>query len=177
MTFNGTTIRVYRNGGQIATRAASGAIATTTDPLWIGGNLPYGEFFNGAIDEVRVYNVALTAAQIQSDMARPVGSTSSDTQAPTAPGTPTASTPSSTQVDLAWSAATDNVGVTGYHVERCTGAGCTDVRRGGHAHHDIVLDTGRAASTTYIYRVRANDLVGNLGPYSGTVTATTPAGE
>ena len=44
----------------------------------------YGQFFQGTIDEVRVYNVALTAAQIQADMNTPVG------DIPTAPGNLTA---------------------------------------------------------------------------------------
>ena len=30
------------------------------------------------------------------------------------------------QINLSWTAATDNVGVTGYRVERCQGAGCSD---------------------------------------------------
>ena len=48
-----------------------------------------------------------------------------DTQPPTAPGTPVLTVVSSTQINLTWTAATDNVGVTGYRVERCAGAGCT----------------------------------------------------
>ena len=39
-----------------------------------------------------------------------------DTQPPTAPGNLTASASSSAQIDLAWAASTDNVGVTGYDV-------------------------------------------------------------
>ncbi|MCI0400701.1 MAG: DUF1929 domain-containing protein, partial [Gammaproteobacteria bacterium] len=37
-------------------------------PLWIGGNNPYGEYFQGLIDEVRIYNRALTAEEIHADM-------------------------------------------------------------------------------------------------------------
>ena len=40
--------------------------------MWIGGNSPYGEYFNGRIDEVRVYRAALSQAEIQTDMANPV---------------------------------------------------------------------------------------------------------
>ena len=49
-----------------------------------------------------------------------------DTTPPSAPGTLTATASSSTQVNLGWGAASDNVGVTGYRVERCQGAGCTN---------------------------------------------------
>ena len=50
---------------------ATGTIATSTNPLQIGGDSIYGQFFAGLIDNVRVYNVALTAAQIQTDMTTP----------------------------------------------------------------------------------------------------------
>ena len=68
LTYDGTTLRLFVNGTQVATQAATGAIQTTTNPLWIGGNSPYGEYFAGLIDEVRVYNRALTATEIQTDM-------------------------------------------------------------------------------------------------------------
>ena len=48
-----------------------------------------------------------------------------DTQPPTAPSNPTATAASSSQINLSWTASTDNVGVTGYYIERCQGAGCT----------------------------------------------------
>ena len=44
-------------------------------PLQIGGDSIYGEYFQGTIDEVRVYNTALTQAQIQADMNTPIGGT------------------------------------------------------------------------------------------------------
>ena len=52
-------------------------------PLRIGGNTIWGEYFAGQIDEVRVYNRALTAAEIQGDMNRAVGDAGH--RAPTAP--------------------------------------------------------------------------------------------
>ena len=56
------------NGISAGSRAATGAIQSSTNPLWLGGNQPYGEYFNGLIDEVRVYNRALSQADIQTDM-------------------------------------------------------------------------------------------------------------
>jgi hypothetical protein len=41
------------------------------------------------------------------------------------PGALTSSAFSGTQINLSWGAATDNVGVTGYRVERCSGVGCS----------------------------------------------------
>jgi hypothetical protein len=43
------------DGTKVATRATTGPIQTTTNPLWIGSN-SYNETFRGLIDEVRVYN-------------------------------------------------------------------------------------------------------------------------
>lgn len=38
----------------------------------IGGNTAYGEYFQGLIDEVRVYNRALSQTEIQTDMNTPL---------------------------------------------------------------------------------------------------------
>jgi hypothetical protein len=73
LTYEGTTQRLYVNGVQVASQVRSGAIQTTANPLWIGGNSPYGEYFQGRIDDVRVYSRALSIAEIQADMNTPVG--------------------------------------------------------------------------------------------------------
>jgi phosphodiesterase/alkaline phosphatase D-like protein len=99
-----------------------------------------------------------------------------DTQPPTAPGMPVLTVVSSTQINLTWSAATDNVGVTGYFVERCAGAGCTTFTQVGAPTTTSFNNTGLTASTSYTYRVRATDAANNLGPYSSTATASTQAG-
>ena len=49
-----------------------------------------------------------------------------DTTPPTAPANLTATATLATQINLSWTASTDNVGVTGYKVERCSGAGCAN---------------------------------------------------
>ena len=72
-TYDGATLRTFVNGAQVASAAAAGSIQTSTMPLRIGGNSIWGEYFKGAIDEVRIYNRALTAAEIQADMTTPVG--------------------------------------------------------------------------------------------------------
>jgi hypothetical protein len=59
-TYDGTTLRLYVNGTQVATRTADGAIQSVSNPLWLGGNQPYGDYFQGLIDDVRVYNRPLT---------------------------------------------------------------------------------------------------------------------
>ena len=77
---------------------------------------------------------------------------------------------SPTQINLSWTAATDNVAVTGYRVERCQGAGCAVFTEIAQPPGTTFSDAGRTASTSYSYRVRAIDAAGNLGPYSATAT-------
>lgn len=71
-TYDGTMVRLYVNATLVSSRAASGGILGTTNPLWIGGNHPYGEYFQGVIDEVRVYDLALSPAELRTEMATPV---------------------------------------------------------------------------------------------------------
>ena len=69
---------------------------------------------------------------------------------------------SGSEVDLSWGASTDNVGVTGYQVERCQGAGCTNFAQIATPTGTTYKDTSVSASTSYSYRVRATDAAGNL---------------
>ena len=71
-TYDGATLRLFINGSQVSSRATTGTLLHTPDPLWIGGNQPYGEYFQGLIDEVRVYDRALSAAAVRDEMLRPV---------------------------------------------------------------------------------------------------------
>jgi hypothetical protein len=82
-TYDGANIRLYLNGAQVAQVAQTGTIGTSTGALRIGGNSIWGERFNGLIDEVRVYNRALSAGEVQADMSRSVVA---DTTAPTVIG-------------------------------------------------------------------------------------------
>ena len=76
VTYDGTTLRLYVNGVLRSSTAASGGIAASTAPLRIGGNtvfsVPGTEYFAGLIDEVRIYNRALSAAEITADMNTPL---------------------------------------------------------------------------------------------------------
>jgi len=72
LTYDGATLRLYVNASQLASRGTTGSIQTPGSPLWIGGNRPYGEYFSGLIDEVRVYDRALRRDEIREDMATPV---------------------------------------------------------------------------------------------------------
>jgi hypothetical protein len=61
-TYDGASMRIYIDGVLTAQQAASGAIATTTNSLYIGSKGiggTIGNHFLGMLDDVRVYNVAL----------------------------------------------------------------------------------------------------------------------
>jgi concanavalin A-like lectin/glucanase superfamily protein/Big-like domain-containing protein len=71
-TYDGLNLRLYVNGTQTASRALTGNMVTSTGALRIGGNNIWPEWFAGLIDEVRVYNKALTATEVAADMNRPI---------------------------------------------------------------------------------------------------------
>src|SRR5262249_57064121 len=123
-TYVGAPLRLYVNGTQVASTAHTGNITPSTNQLQIGGDSIYGQFFRGLIDEVRIYNVALTASQIQTDMNTPVsGGAPPDTTPPTQPGALTATAPRSRQINPGWGAATDKAGGAGDPSEGCQRAG------------------------------------------------------
>jgi YD repeat-containing protein len=103
-----------------------------------------------------------------------VVATAADTTAPTAPTGLTATTASSTAINLSWTASTDNVGVTGYLVERCLTSSCTYTQIATPTTTSY-SDTGLTGSTSYSYRVRAKDAANNFSGYSSTASATTQA--
>ncbi|WP_406864305.1 carbohydrate binding domain-containing protein [Streptomyces sp. HUAS MG47] len=96
------------------------------------------------------------------------GGGGADTQAPSAPAGLQVASKTASAVTLAWAAATDNVGVTGYDVYQ------------GAAKVSTVTGTtatvgGLTASTSYTFTVKARDAAGNASPASNAVTVTTEA--
>jgi glucose/arabinose dehydrogenase len=96
---------------------------------------------------------------------------------PSPPAPPTgltANAVSSTQINLSWTDASANE--TGFRIERCRGAGCTNFAQisTAGANATTVNDTGLIASTRYRYRVRAYNATGNSA-YGNLAEATTQA--
>ncbi|GAA3241592.1 carbohydrate binding domain-containing protein [Actinocorallia longicatena] len=96
-----------------------------------------------------------------------------DTAAPTVPGGVSAGSPTSSSLNVTWTASTDDVGVTGYDVLRSGTS--TPVTVSGTSY----TATGLAANTAYSFQVRARDAAGNTSAYSAaaggtTSTTTTP---
>jgi glucose/arabinose dehydrogenase len=71
-TYDGAMLRLFVGGTEVASRAQSGPIQAGTGALTLGGDPTYGQWWAGRIDDVRVYDRALSATEIQSDLATPV---------------------------------------------------------------------------------------------------------
>ena len=160
-TYDGANLRVFANGTQVATRALTGLIRTSTSPLRFGGNGAWlNEFFQGRLDEVRVYDRALTAAQISTDMNVPIG--------PPPPAPPQlAVTPAS----LAFSATQDGANPDSKSlVVANTGGGTLSYT----ATDDAAWLSVTPASGSAPQNLTANVNVGGLaaGTYTATVTVT-----
>ena len=109
------SLRLYVDGTLRQTTSISGAMSGSDGPLRIGGNAIWNEWFDGLIDELRIYNRALSTTEIQTDMNTPVGS-AADTLSPSAPNGVSISGATQSTVSLTWSASSDNIGITGYDV-------------------------------------------------------------
>jgi fibronectin type 3 domain-containing protein len=98
-----------------------------------------------------------------------------DIQPPTVPSNLTATGVSGVQINLSWTASTDNAGVASYLVERCQGTGCSTFAQMGTTPGTTTTysDTGLSPNTSYSYRVRATDAAGNLSSYSNVASAVT----
>ncbi|CAB1063265.1 T1SS secreted agglutinin RTX, partial [Olavius sp. associated proteobacterium Delta 1] len=77
-TYDGVNQRLFIDGVEVTSRAQIGEFETSDGPLHFGGNSVWGEFFPGMIDEIRVYNRALSVTEIQADMNTPVEPLSQD---------------------------------------------------------------------------------------------------
>jgi len=67
-TYDGQYQRLYVNGVEVANQAQNSLIQPSTGALRIGGNSVWGEYFQGYIDEVRIYNRALTATEVTNNL-------------------------------------------------------------------------------------------------------------
>jgi chitodextrinase len=150
---------IYRNSAVLTT--VSGTTLTYSD-----ANASPSTTYSYTVD-------AFDAAGNHSAQSSPASVTtpsSADTQAPSVPSGLTATAANATQVNLAWKASTDNVGVTGYTIYR-NSAVLTTVSGTTLTYSDATV----SPSTTYSYTVDAFDAAGNHSAQSSTASVTTPA--
>lgn len=92
---------------------------------------------------------------------------------PAAPTNLTATALSRSSIRMGWTNGSTNQ--AGIRIERCKGTGCTNFTRTASVEGTATtyIDSGLAANTTYLYRVRAYNSAGD-SPYSNIATARTP---
>ncbi|HSX42843.1 MAG TPA: Ig-like domain-containing protein [Candidatus Saccharimonadales bacterium] len=150
---------IMRDGVPVTT---VGAVTTYTDTN-LNANTSYG------------YQVqALDAAGNKSALSTRVTAKTpnvADSQAPSTVSGLSGQSVSPSQVNLSWTAATDNIGVTSYDVYRSTGS--ADPQLVGSSNAITYGDPALAANTTYAYYVVAKDAAGNAAQPSDTITVTT----
>ena len=98
-----------------------------------------------------------------------IGVAGADLSAPSVPTTLTKTSITASTFTLGWAASTDNVGVTGYEVQR---DGSVSLGVAAGTTRNI---TGLSQSTSYTFRVRARDAAGNVSAWSDPIEVTTAA--
>lgn len=139
------------------------------DALATTGDTTTG-FGNSAVQRL---NVAKALAAIGGTAPTPApepgtGGDGEDTQSPSVPTGVKALAASTTQVQLEWNAASDNVGVTGYRIYR-NGSLIGTTAATSYA------DSGLSAGTGYAYTVVAYDAAGNASGMSNVANVQTPS--
>jgi chitodextrinase len=164
----------YNEGNQIAKTAESQAWTPTNSgflALDEDGTACSSDYYlrlTGDGGKMLKGQIALTATR----PTQPTVSGGGDTTPPTAPGNLQVTAHTSTSASLAWNAATDNVGVTGYRVLRVSGSTGTQV---GTATGTSFTVTGLTPSTAYTFDVVALDAAGGVSQPSNQVSVTTDA--
>lgn len=155
MTHDGVQDKIYFDGLEVASKDVAGDLNETNHPLGMGFNpIDGGNFLNGSLDEVQIYNVALTAQEIADLYAeQSTPPVQVDFEAPSAPLDLNAEV-NFTDVDLSWTASTDNFGVTAYNVY-------LDSVKVQTVAETSTSFTGLAQLTEYEFGVSAVDAAGN----------------
>ncbi|MEO7905183.1 MAG: N,N-dimethylformamidase beta subunit family domain-containing protein, partial [Candidatus Saccharimonadales bacterium] len=168
LTYDGLAVRGYVDGLLVGEQSAVGALDPTDDQLYIYG----GEYQQQVIDDLRLFDVALSDADIVATMADDIIPPDA-----TPPATPSGVTVSNIyqQVTLHWTASTDNVAVQNYVIYRSTTSGFTPTpadQVGGPSGTDYSEAVG---VDIYYYRIAARDEAGNESDSSPEVMITTTA--
>jgi chitodextrinase len=167
----------YNEGNQIAKTAESQAWTPTNSgflALDEDGTACSSDYYlrlTGDGGRMLKGQIALTATR----PTQPVVSGGGDTVPPTAPGGLRVTGHTSSSVSLAWTASTDNVGVTGYRIMRVSGSSSTQAGSTAGSTTAFTV-TGLSPSTAYTFYVQALDAAGGISPQSSQVSVTTDAG-
>ncbi len=150
--------QIYRNSAYLG--MANGT-STTYQDTGLSANTQYS-YWVVSVDEVG--NLSIDSTPADATTFPP------DVTPPSIPSGLSYASPSTSEIDLSWSASTDNVGVAGYYIYR-------DGNQIGTTASTTYADTGLTTSTTYLYAIKAYDAAGNISPQQSigaTTLATNP---
>ena len=145
-----TGYRVYRNGSQIGTTAATG-------------------YSDTGLSEATSYSYQVAAYDDEGNLSSQCGAVAvytADATAPSVPSNLQGTAASTSQINLTWTASSDNLGVIGYRVYR---NGSLVASPAGTSWSD----TGLSEATSYSYRVAGYDAGGNESAQCGAVAVST----
>jgi Cellulose binding domain len=149
-------------------RTQSGNRYTFANAGWngtvpVGGSVTFGFIGAGSGDPS---NCTVNGASCGGGPTTPPTTGPADTQPPTVPTGLSGTASSNTQINLSWNASTDNVGVTGYDIER-------DGAVVGSSSSTSFADSGLARNSLHTYRVRAKDARNNRSAFSASIQVRT----
>ena len=183
VVFNGTQVQFYLNGVLVNALPVSTSITARGNVMNVGADERPGQFFKGLMDDLRIYNRALSPSEVQSDMNTPLGSAgSSDPTPPTVFIVSPAAGALVSDIVTVTADAFDNVGVGGvqFYVDGVpTGAEDTtdpyglnwDTRTSGNGAHTLTaLARDAAGNATLSAPVTVN--VANTNFFQNEVLAT-----
>jgi chitodextrinase len=152
------------NSGQSSTLSWSVSNATSLSISSIGS--VSGTSISVSPTLTTTYTLTASNATGQATANTTITVTVPDTMAPSTPTNLSATSISSSQINLSWTSSTDNTAVTGYNIYRVG----TKI---GTSATNSYSDTGLSASTNYSYTVSAYDAAGNTSSQSSSASATT----
>jgi glucose/arabinose dehydrogenase/chitodextrinase len=72
IVFNGTQVQFYVNGALVSTKALSATLTARTNIMRMGADASPGQYYKGLLDDVRIYNRALSASEVLTAMNTPL---------------------------------------------------------------------------------------------------------
>jgi len=170
-SYDGKTMRLYKDGVGIGSKAKNGSITTNSKtPVWIGGNPKSGESrpWKGHIGDVRIYNYALVSSEILR-LANAENLLEIDKVAP--------------KISKVQVAVTDSTAVISWNTNEASNS----IIKGGLSHHydanisnDLLVTNHKItvknleSNKKYHYQISSTDGSNNSG-YTGDLTFTTEA--
>lgn len=154
-----TSYNIYRSSTPGFTISPANKVAQASTTSFTDASVPAGTYYYQVTAQDAAGNISSASNEAQATVL-------ADTEAPNAPANLQATSVGGQSVGLSWTAASDNVAVTGYKVYR-------DGVVIGAPNGTSYIDTAVQSSTSYSYYVTAIDGAGNEGSPSNTISVTT----